>query len=243
MAKLIKDKRFKVVLDHNASSPQPARAIWTAQHATVTDDFAPDKEPPLNCSKAIIHHQLDVKHFSVLYFGFVKLDFGGFPHDAVMQMVRHQDSFPLVQSMRYTGAKMAKCGSEEMNREEVENLFYAMPSGKYGGRTGIWEYTERDRQEHLTTCHYTATRYARAINRGIPEEVARRSLAAGYRQNFTMAGTIKAVMHWLDQRTLADSQIECQTLAWMALDVLEQWEPGLFGWYRQHRAGKNLLAP
>jgi thymidylate synthase ThyX len=58
-----------------------------------------------------------------------------------------------------------------------------------------------------------------------------------------MAGTIEAVFHWLDQRTLADSQVEAQTLAWMALDELEKWEPTLFGWYRQNRAGKNLLAP
>ena len=240
MVKLIKDRRFKVVIDHNASSPQPAKGIWSAQHCTVTDDFAPDKAPPLNCSKAIIHHQLSVGHYSVLDFAFVKLDFSGFPHDCAMQMRVHQGKQSMLcQSMRYTGAKMAKCGVGEI---DVEELFYAMPAGKYGSRDGTWEYTDRDRRTYLTNCQFSAANYAKTINAGIPEETARRCLAAGYRQNFTMAGTIRSMWHMLSQRTLADSQIECQTAAYLALDVLEQWEPGLFNYYRANHAGKNQLA-
>jgi flavin-dependent thymidylate synthase len=240
MNKIISDPYFKVTIDRNGSSPNPADSIWAAQHCCVSESFAPDDPIPADPSQAIIDNQLRVKHWSVLEFGFVVLHFRGFPHDTVMQLVRHQDSKPLVQSMRYTGDKMRRCGNGEYDTEE---LFYCQPVGKYATRSGTYDFTESDRREYLSEYQLSAQAYSRAISKGQPEEVARRLLAAGYRQNFTMAGTIRAVFHWLDQRTLADSQLEAQTLAAMALDELEAWEPGLFTWYRSQRAGKNLLAP
>lgn len=239
-SKFISDPYFKVSIDLNASSPRPAHGIWTAQHTCVSDSFAPDDPIPTDPSQAIIDNQLRVKHWSVLKFAFVVLHFRGFPHDTVMQLARHQGSSPLVQSMRYTGDKMRRCGNGEYDTEE---LFYVQPAGTYATRSGTYEFTESDRREYLSECQLSAQAYSRAISKRHPEEVARRLLAAGYRQNFAMAGTIQSVFHWLDQRTLADSQLEARTLAAMALDELERWEPGLFEWYRSNRAGKNLLAP
>jgi thymidylate synthase (FAD) len=241
MKNLINDPFFKVVIDLNGSSPAPAKAIWTAQHVCVTDHFAPDDPIPSEPAQAIIDNQLKPKHWSVLKFAFVVLHFKGFPHDTVMQLVRHQDSAPLVQSFRYTGAdRMNRCGQGLIDPYE---MFYVPPVGKHSSRSGISEFTLEKQNRYLQTYLYSAQRYAEALADGDDEETARGLLASRYRQNFTMAGTIEAVFHWLDQRTLADSQVEAQTLAWMALDELEKWEPTLFGWYRENRAGKNLLAP
>jgi thymidylate synthase (FAD) len=226
MKNLINDPYFKVVIDLNGSSPAPAKAIWTAQHVCVTDHFAPDDPIPSEPAQAIIDNQLKPKHWSVLKFAFVVLHFKGFPHDTVMQLVRHQDSAPLVQSFRYTGAdRMNRCGNGEI---EVEEMFYAPPVGSYNTRSGICNFSESDRAEYLSECFLSAKAYSRALSKGHPEETARGLLASRYRQNFTLAGTIEAVFHWLDQRTLADSQTEAQTLAWMAIDELEKWEPTLF---------------
>lgn len=238
---IIEDPYFKVQVDLNGSSPNPSRSIWTAQHVCVSDKFAPGALIPLEPAQAIIDNQLKVKHWSVLEFGYAVLHFQGFPHDTVMQMVRHQDSSPLVQSFRWTdGDRMRRCGNGEI---DVEEMFYVPHVGNYNTRNGIYHFTESDRREYLSESLLSAQAYSRALSKGQPEEMARRLLAAGYRQNFVMAGTIRAIFHWLDQRTLADSQLEAQTLAWMALDRLEAWEPGLFEWYRNNRAGKNLLAP
>lgn len=239
---LIKDSYFKVEIDLNGSSPKPTHSIWTAQHVCVSEDFALDDPIPGDPAQAIIDNQLKVKHWSVLEFGFVVLHFQGFPHDTVMQLVRHQDSRPLVQSMRYTGDRIRQISSWNHDAD-IEQLFYAQPAGRYPCRNGFYEFTESDRHEYLSEYRLGAEAYSRAISKGQPEEIARRLLPAGYRQNFTMAGTIRSVFHWLHQRTLADSQIEAQTLAWMALDELEKWEPTLFSWYRQNVAGKNTLAP
>jgi thymidylate synthase (FAD) len=239
--KIIADPYFRATIDKNASSPAPAAGIWTAQHVCVSDQFAPDSAIPAGAADAIIKHQLGIKHFSVLEFGFVVLHFGGFPHDTAMQLVRHQDSKPLCQSFRYTGGdRMRRCGNGEI---DVEELFYAPPVGEYATRDGQYSISESDRREYLSEYLLSAKAYSRALSKGHPEELARGLLAARYRQNFTMAGSIRAVMHWLDQRTLADSQLEAQALAWMALEQLKHWSPELFEWYEKNRAGRNLLAP
>jgi thymidylate synthase (FAD) len=238
MNKIIPDPYFRVFIDKNGSSPAPDKSIWTAQHLCVSDDFAPDSDIPEDPSAAVIKHQFKPKHWSVLGFGYVVLHFGGFPHDCAMQLVRHQGSKPLCQSMRYSGRRMMMASIDN-----IESLFYAMPVGEYATRDGKYTYTEADREEYLRDCLNSAIRYRNKIEKGIPEEVARRSLLSGYRQNFALAGTVQAMFHMLDQRTLADSQVEAQTLAWMALEQLKNWSPGFFEWYEQNRAGRNLLAP
>lgn len=242
---MIKDPHFRVNICLDGSSPRPDRAIWKAQHVCVSEDYAFDAIVPENPADAIIKHQLKVRHWSVLEFGYVVMHFDGFPHDTLMQMVRHQDSKPLVQSMRYTGKRMQSVcdmGGEDAF-EALEKLFYVQPAGTYATRTGTYTVTEEQRRSALYDCWQSCMDYDRAIKQGHPEESARRSLKSGYRQGFTMAGTIRAVFHWLDQRTLSDTQTECQTLAWMALEELKKWSPELFEWYESNRAGKNQLAP
>lgn len=243
---LIKDPHFKVNIDLDGSSPAPDRSIWRAQHTCVTEEYGFDGNVPKNPAKAIIDHQLRVKHWSVLDFGFVVLHFHGFPHDTVMQLVRHQDSSPLVQSMRYTGKRIQNVcdmgGVEAF--DTLEKLFYCQPVGQYAARSGgTYTVSKEQRQQHLYGCWQSCMDYDRAIRAGWPEESARRELKSGYRQGFVLAGTIRAVFHWLDQRTLSDTQIEAQTLAWMALEELKVWSPELFQWYELNRAGKNQLAP
>jgi flavin-dependent thymidylate synthase len=235
------DPYFRVDICEHGSSPAPDKSIWRAQHVCVAEGYAMDAPIPANPADAIIRHQLKVKHWSVLEFGYVVLHFQGFPHDTVMQIVRHQDSKPLVQSMRYTGKRIIDCAdSDDLN---IEEIFYAQPMGVYATRTGGYVVSAANRDEYLLRCLRSCKAYRDAILRGYPEELARRELLSGYRQNFTMAGSVRAVFHWLDQRTLADTQIEAQVLAQMALQQLERWSPELFGWYRENRAGKNQLSP
>ena len=254
MKQLIEDPYFRVEIDLNASSANAAAGIWHGQHVTVAEGFALDDPLPANPAEAVIRHQLKVRHWSVLNYGFVVLHFGGFPHDCTMQWVRHQDShfdvedpgqeypgvFPLCQSMRYTGDRFIEVVNGNV---DVESVFYCQPVGVYKTRTGSYEVTEKDRQKFFMDARISCERYALLIAEGKPEEFARRSLPSGYRQNFTMGGRIKAILHALDQRTLTDSQGEAQTLAWMALDKLKVWQPEFFEWYENNRAGKNLLAP
>ncbi|MGL5064775.1 MAG: FAD-dependent thymidylate synthase [Microcoleus sp.] len=241
MQQLIQDPHFKVTLDLAASSPAPDQATWDFQHVTVTESGFDAYNLPDNPADAVIRHQLGVKHFSVLEAAYAVLYFEGFPHSTVMQWVRHQGMKPLVQSSRYTGQRFLKVASGGLRTEEV---FYFRPLGNYADRQGNkYEYTGRALAEDIRDCDRACQKYAYRIEQGYSEEHARDVIPQNFRQNFAIAGTIRGWMHVLDQRTLADSQLEAQTAAWMALDVLKGWEPTLFGWYEEKRAGKNMLAP
>jgi flavin-dependent thymidylate synthase len=248
------DPYFRVEIDFNVSSADPAKGIWSAQHCCVAEGFALDDPIPAKPAEAIIRHELTRKHWSVLNYGYIGIHIGGFSHDITMQWVRHQDShfdveeptaqypgvFPLCQSMRYTGDRMMLAAKGEI---PIEKVFYYQPVGTYKTRTGTYEITEADRYKYYELARETACQYTRLVEDGKPEDVARRSLASGYRQNFTLAGNLRAVLHALDQRTLADSQYEAQVLAWMVIEKIKEWQPEFMEFYIKERAGKNLLAP
>lgn len=73
---MIQDPYFKVLLDKNASSPNPELAIWNAQHICVAEKDAYRDSPKSNPGKIVIKHQLEGNrgHYSVLAFAFAKID-------------------------------------------------------------------------------------------------------------------------------------------------------------------------
>lgn len=225
---IINDPYFRAEIDYDATSPRPAEAIWHAMHTCKSATFSLDDKCPADPAQAIIDNALAFKHWSVLAHAFVKIDFGGYPHDTAMQFRTHQDMGGLTQSMRYADDLFSDVATGDMS---PSTLFY------FAARNPIELkiYNEMAKQSCID--------YAEAINRGHKKENARRLLRAGYRQNFVMSGTVQAWFHVLDQRLLADAQEEAQHAAQSALTLLDGWCPGLFLWYRENRAGKNLLAP
>lgn len=186
----------------------------------LATEFHADYDPV----QSVVKHALKFGHWSVLEHASVKLDFWGFPHDTAMQFRTHQRMGTLVQSQRYGDELFTKCANGLIDPRE---LFYFDADAD-----------ESDYELARMSC----VSYASAIESGKKKEVARRYLLAGYRQSFTMSGTFRQWMHVLDQRLLADTQIEAQTAAWLALDQLRGYSE-FFEWYRDTRAGKNMLAP
>ena len=238
----ITDPRFRVEIDWDGSSRSPERGIWRGQHTCVAEGFTMDDEPPVNAGDAIIRHQLKVEHFGVLRFGFLSLHCAGFPHSTMAQLTRHQDSAHLVQSGRYTSERFLKVADKKMNVDEV---FYFRPVGVYQDRRGKrYEYTHQDRLDDMTWCEIACERYAKYIVNGFSEEHARAlTIPYEFRQNFSIAGDLQAVFHWLDQRSKKDSQLEIQALAKMAAARLVEFAPSLGEWYMANRYGKARLAP
>lgn len=221
MRKLINDPFFNVTIDENSKQVSPEKSIWAAMH-TCVDGGSSNITAPENAADAIIRHALKFGHWSVLEHASIKLDFHGFPHDTAMQFRTHQGVNTLCQSLRYSDERYTSCANGNIDPSE---LFY------FGDNLTASDKAKQSCQD-----------YAEAITKGEKKESARRFLLAGYRQSFTISGTFRRWMHVLDQRLLADTQIEAQTAAWMALDLLCEYSP-LFVWYRDTRAGKNLLAP
>ena len=148
---------------------------------------------------------------------------------------------PLVTSNRYTGERFILVAQ---GKKSVEEVFYYRPPGIYRDRDGNkFEYSEIERAEDIEVTRMLCRRYKDKTDRGCPYEMARGRLDYDFRQDFCLSGTIKDVFHWMDQRSKADSQLEVQTLTAMAFDVLKDYSPELFAWYKENRYGRALLAP
>lgn len=237
----IYDPYFEVLIDWNATSPSPDKAIWYAQHTCVAEGFSPRDKSPECPGEAIIKHQLNVEHFSVLNFAFIKFDVAGFPHNTVMQLVRHQDSKFLVQSNRYTGERFIKVAKNEI---PVESVFYVRPENEqFLTRNGAYSRSNVLNDTRYNWYKEACQYYALEIESGVDYEDARDLIPTGFRQNFTISCTVEAFFHLLDQRSKKDSQLEIQTLAVMLMEKFMLWSPVLGRWYLDRRWGKARLAP
>lgn len=226
MQKLISDPRFKVYICDSSRQRDPDMSCWEAMHECVNGGDADIK--PKNTVQAVINHALKFGHWEVLHHASIKLKFEGFPHDTAMQFRTHQDAHTLVQSLRYSNERYTLCADGDVDPQE---LFYFPPNSD-------------KRQEGLDygRARRSCRDYAAAIERGDKKEDARRNLIAGYRQGFTISATFCDWFHVFDRRLLADTQLEARTAAWMALDQLRGYS-GFFEWYRDTRAGRNMLSP
>lgn len=237
---LINDSRFRVEVDWDSTSPNPETAIWRGQHTCVSELFAYDEALPNNPGDIIVRHQMKPKHFSVLRKAYISFCCSGFPHSVVAQITRHQDSAHLVESNRYTGLRFVKVALHEISPEDV---FYMRPVGRHGSRNGIYERTAEMNERRWLHIRQACLIYNDEIKAGVPFEDARDIMPYGFRQNFDISGDLQAVFHWLDQRSLADSQAEIRVLAEMVMQHLESWCPTIAKWYRDNRFGRNLLSP
>lgn len=241
---MIEDPRFRAEIDLAASSKAPELGIWRGQHVCVAEGFSLDDTMANDPGGAVVRNQLTSKHsahYSVLNFGFMVLHFGGFPHSVMCQITRHHDCSFLVQSGRYTGKRFLAIAD---GSAPVQDAFYFRTPGHYQDRHGNrYEYTEFDLAYDKGESVASAQLYANRIRSGWAEEHARDQMPYNFRQNFAVAGTLKDWFHLLDQRSKADSQIEIQALAAMAMDCLIDFAPSLGQWYKANRYGKANLAP
>jgi thymidylate synthase ThyX len=271
----VDDPYFRTQIDRNSSSPDPETGIWFAQHVCVSPDFALNAKLPKNPGKAVIDVEFNRKHWSVLRFGFFCVHYGGYPHDAVMQLTRNSGCH-LVQSYRYTGDHLVEeiefedllekyrddieaydtIPLEVINHEDIlclaerryskqtmEKYFYYQPEGRYATRDGSYYIYERHREMYFRSCYESCIEYATLYKQGVPSEVCRRSLKAGYRQNGVLAGTFQQLFHILDQRTLQDSQLEVRTLAKNIMEQVRIIAPQFIEYYEKTRFGKAILTP
>jgi thymidylate synthase (FAD) len=234
------DPLFRVERDPDACSPNPEKAIWRFQHIGVSPILPIDSTLPKEPGKAIVKHQLGPKgHYSVTESAFAVVYFGGFPTHTAMQMCRHRGFGLQVQSFRYTGDYLLQALDDS---SLLRHFFYTKPPGQYRSREGIFTVTEAQVDRFYKFSHQSLVTYKQYLDEGWPEEDAREVLTCT-RQNFAMAGTVRDFMHCLDQRTLQDTQVEARVAGWRCLTTLEEWCPTVFEWYRNNRAGRNLLAP
>jgi len=233
---------LKVTLDPCGSSPYPQQAIWQAQHICVAEDFSKATLPDESkCGQIIVQHQLKVAHYSVLEHAFVRFNCLNFNHDTVMQLRTHSASSMLVQSGRYTGKRFIAVADGEL---PVETTFWFKPEGEHTDRNGAkYYYGDKDIEDDEDDCSFACERYAEKIKKGYSEEHARNCLPQNIKQAFCLAANLKDLFHVIDQRSLADAQVEAQVWSYMVMQLLLEYCPEIADWYLKNRYTKARLAP
>ena len=145
-----------------------------------------------------------------------------------------------VQSMRYTGERIARAADGHL---DLEDVFYLRPVGDYSDRQGKkYTYSEAMRSRDLQLCQQAAERYRDLLQAGFAEEHARGILPFDYRQHFVVSFSLRAFLHFMDLRAKLDAQEEIRVLCDLMWPHLQAWAPEIAAWY-ESRLHKARLAP
>ena len=239
-------ERFRV--DLIAATPNPQQCVYAGMHQDYCEGFVVDDRADWPdevrageiCVKRLLAGERG--HYGPLEHAQIVLNVGWFPHSVMQQARTHRVGVSFdVQSMRYTGDRIAKAAAGELDIEEV---FYLRPVGDYSDRQGKkYPYTAAQREQDLEICRQAACRYRDLLVAGFAEEHARGILPFDYRQHFVVSFTLRAFLHFLDLRSKLDAQLEIRQLCDLMWPHLVDWAPQFADWYEKTRLHKARLAP
>jgi thymidylate synthase (FAD) len=238
---------FKVVTI--AATPNPQQCVYAAMHQDYAEGFVASEQDQwpdeTKAGEVCVKHLLagERGHYGPLEHPQITFNVGWFPHSVMQQARTHRVGVSFdVQSGRYTGKRICKAADGSL--DDVEEVFYVRPVGKYSDRKGKkYEYTETMREADLIRCKIAASVYASKIQQGWSEEHARGLIPFDVRQHFVVSFSLRALMHFLDMRAKLDAQEEIRKLCDLIMPEFEIWTPEIAAWYKKHRLQKAKLAP
>lgn len=238
------DKRLEVEMLQ--CYPIPEQVVWQAGKNDYSEVpiHKVEAPPPSKCGEWIVESLLanERGHYGCLEHPQITFSCAGFVHNVVVQGRTHRIGTSWdVQSQRYTGRRVLKVASGELDAEEV---FYVRPAGFYVNRKGKkYDWTEDDRAAELQCIIESCKLYALKYNMGMCEEHIRDYLPQAIRQNFVVSFNLRSVLHFMDLRSKLDAQLEIQALCESFIPELKRWAPNVWQYYEEKRLHKARLSP
>ena len=226
--------------------PIPEQVIWQAGKGDYSEVPIHQVEVPNNqkCGEWVVEQLLanERGHWGPLEHPQITFSCAGFVHNVMVQARTHRIGTTWdVQSQRYTGKRVVKVASGEL---DVEEVFYVRPVGFYTNRKGKkYEWAGEDRQDELQWILEGCKRYAVKYDKGMCEEHIRDYLAQAIRQNFVVSFNLRSVLHFMDLRSKLDAQLEIQALCDSFAPELQKWTPNVWAYYEEKRLHKARLSP
>ena len=238
------DKHLEVV--KLQGYPIPEQVIWQAGKGDYSEVPIHKVEVPNHqeCGEWIVEQLLanDRGHWGPIEHPGITFSCAGFVHSVIVQARTHRIGTSWdVQSQRYTGKRVVKVASGEL---DVEEVFYVRPVGFYTNRKGKkYEWTGEDRQDELQWIVEGCKRYFVKYDKGMCEEHIRDYLAQAIRQNFVVSFNLRSVLHFMDLRSKLDAQLEIQALCDSLAPELKLWAPNVWEYYEEKRLHRARLSP
>lgn len=243
---LLGDPYFKVV---SLANYHPSQTQYIATKTCYSEKFYPD-HPHLipdaaTCDEKLAELLLANKrgHWSPIeHGGPYSFAIGFYGHTVMQQLRTHRVGVSFsVQSGRYTGSRIEKAASGELNVEEV---FYVRQPGIYRDRTGHpYNYSLDMREEDLLECLRAAKYYSNRVEQGVSEEHARNCIPYAIRQHMVVTFNLRSLFHVIDLRAKADAELEIQDLSARLFTIASETQPSVVAWYEKNRYGKAILSP
>lgn len=238
------DKNLEVVMLQ--CYPLPEQVVYQAGKNDYSEIPIQDQKipSPSECGKWIVEQLLSNErgHYGPLEHPGITFSVSGYVHSVMVQARTHRVGVSFdVQSQRYTGKRVLKVASGELNPEDV---FYVRPPGFYVNRSGKkYDWTEENYNDELEWIVEGCKRYAVKYNKGMCEEHIRDYLAQAIRQNFVVSFNLRSVLHLLDLRAKFDAQLEIQALCEQLIPKVKKWAPNVWNYYEEKRLHKARLSP
>jgi thymidylate synthase (FAD) len=151
------------------------------------------------------------------------------PLPVVVQLRTHRLLSLQVQSMRYTGKRMTDFTIDS------KDLFYSREN-RNSDRQGNKEIFDT---ETLNSVWDSARlQYAKALEQGIPPEVARDILPCSYVQNFVLSCNLRELFHVFNMRSPKDAQLEIRELMLLLKFEALKVVPAAIDWFDKKYWGK-----
>jgi thymidylate synthase (FAD) len=236
------DDLFKI--ETLSATPNPFDLVYIALHQCYTADPVSKPDEYLDTASIAIDRLLNGGrgHWGCFEHPTITLGCYNFPHSVIVQLRTHRVGVSFdVQSGRYTGENVIKLARAELKCHQV---FYTRPAGIYTDRNGKrFKWSETDVCLYEQQAVSAAVDYARLVERGVSEELARAALPYEQRQHFIFTANARSLCHILDLRSKKNAQIEIQWFSELLFKELEKWMPELADYYLNSRYGKGSLAP
>lgn len=238
------DKHLEVVMLQ--CYPIPEQVIYQAAKNDYSEIPIQYQKIPSSskCGEWVVEELLanDRGHYGPLEHPGITFSVSGYVHNVIVQARTHRVGVTFdVQSQRYTGRRVLKVASGELNPQDV---FYVRPPGFYTNRKGKkYDWTEEDYNDELNWIVEGCKRYAFKYEKGMCEEHIRDYLAQAIRQNFVVSFNLRSVLHLMDLRSKMDAQLEIQALCEQLAPHLERWAPNVWGHYAEKRLHRAKLSP
>lgn len=238
------DKHLKVVMIQ--CYPLPEQVVWQAGRGDYAEIPAHELEVPKSneCGKWIVEQLLanERGHYGPLEHPGITFSVSGYVHNVMVQARTHRVGVTFdVQSQRYTGKRVLKIASGELDPQEV---FYVRPPGFYTNRKGKkYDWSQEDYEDEYKFIVEGCKRYATKYEKGMCEEHIRDYLAQAIRQNFVVSFNLRSVLHFMDLRAKLDAQLEIQALCEQMSPLVQKWSPNVWAYYEEKRLHRARLSP
>lgn len=175
--------------------------------------------------RSLLKHLMDGGHWGPFEHPQATVAIEGVTRVAMAQITRHRHFTFDIMSLRYVSVDDIDETDDRFQIPEVAKQDEAV------SRDGVSELDDDVEDAFIGAYEDAIEHYRELLDKGVPQEEARKVLPMGTKVNIVMSGNARAWMHLLNIRGKANVQGEARRIADALMEELRDWMPYAFEYY------------